>query len=149
VRDVGAALGVTSPVLLRLHRDWQERRAGREFPSRSDFDPVDLKYLLGSLSLIEVRHQPLRFRFRLHGSDNVSHVGMDLTGKDLDSFPYDQTRTLIQAHYEAVVVERRPVGRTRNGAFTDGRVWRYEILVLPLSSSGATIDMLMSALVWG
>lgn len=138
----------TSPLLLRLWDDWRQRRAGREFPRRADFDPVDLKYILGALSLIDVGYAPLRFRFRLHGSENAARVGVDLTGKDLGAFPSADTRTLIRAQYEAVIAKRAPRARAGGGTFLDGKSWRYDVLTLPLSSDGGTIDMLMSAVVW-
>lgn len=109
---------------------------------------MDLKYVLGSLSLIDVQHAPLRFRIRLHATDNARRVGVDLTGQDLDAYPFEETRKLMKAQCEAVIAERRPVGRVRDGTLADARTWSYQVLMLPLSSDGETIDMLMSGLIW-
>ena len=148
VRTLDGSYAITSSILLRLYDDWEQRRGGREFPARSDFDPVDLKYVLGSLSLIDVGYEPLRFRIRLHASDNARRVGVDLTGRDLGAHPYEETRKLMHAQCRAVVAERQPVGRIRSGALADSRMWRYQVLMLPLSSDGVMINMIMSALVW-
>ncbi len=137
-----------SPRLRRLFEDWQQWRAERAFPSRADFDPADIQYILGNVSLIDVRQRPLRFRFRLHGSDNAMRMGVDLTGKDLDEMPQGETREVVRKHFEATVVQRTPITRFREGVFSDGRVWHYEALVLPFSRDGETIDMLLSAVVW-
>lgn len=103
---------------------------------------------MGNLSLVDVLYAPLRFRFRLHGSRNVERLGIDLTGKETDAIPFERTRKLIWAHYEAVVAQRMPVVRRREMGIGEDRVWHYEVLTLPLSRDGETIDMLMSGLVW-
>ena len=62
-------LEIVSPVLQRLYQDWRNRLHGREMPARRDFDVLDLDYVLGDLNLIDVEHAPLRFRFRVHGTN--------------------------------------------------------------------------------
>lgn len=138
-----------APRLQRLLEDWERWRAGRSFPTRGDFDPGQLRYVLGNVSLIELEPEPRRFRFRLHGSDNVAHLGVDLTGKYLDELPYSETRERVRQQFNAAIETRAPVVQFRQGAFSDGRTWRYEVLVLPFSRDGETIDMLMSAVIWG
>ena len=138
---------IQAPDLQRLYQDWDRRRRGREFPARSDFDPLDLRYILGSLSLIDVLRDPPRFRIRLHATNVVDRAGMDLTGRFIDEMPEERRKTAA-AHYERVIAERAPVARLYEHRPIDERMWNCEILVLPLASDGATIDMLMSAFVW-
>jgi len=64
-------LCIECPKLRRLHQDLQDRRRGREMPSRKDFDVLDFAYILGDLNLFDVLYEPLRFRFRVHGSNAV------------------------------------------------------------------------------
>jgi hypothetical protein len=141
-------LELKTPMLQQLHRDWDARRRGRDLPARSDFDPLDLKYVVGNLSLIDVAHDPLRYRFRIHGSNVAQGMGFDLTGKSLDALPDRQYRQLVEEHFTEVVAGRRPVAKYRNRLMTDQRIWHCEVLVLPLSADGKTIDMLMSGFVW-
>src|SRR6204780_1142632 len=75
---------IESPKLRQLYDDWNSRRQGREFPSGAVFHPFELKYVLGTLSLVDVLRDPLRFRHRLHGSTMADLVGTDMTGKYLD-----------------------------------------------------------------
>ena len=77
-------LEIRTAILQRLYRDWDSRRGGREFPARADFDVLDFKYVIGQLALIDVTYDPLRFRFRLHGTGISQRVGYEMTGKELD-----------------------------------------------------------------
>jgi hypothetical protein len=51
--------------LRRLLAYWQERRGARRFPARGDVDPVEFRYALGHVSMVDVVGDPPRFRFRL------------------------------------------------------------------------------------
>jgi hypothetical protein len=136
-------LSIRTPALLRLHRDWEKRRAGREFPARRDFDVLDLQYAIGQLALLDVVHTPLRFRFRLHGTGISQRVGYDMTGKDLDDLPPPKVREAMRQHFSAVVAERTPLVEMRERQVTDDSFISSEVLVLPLARDGATIDMLL------
>ena len=140
-------LELKTPVLRQLYQDWDERRRGREMPARADFDPLDLKYCIGNLSLIDVAHEPLRYRFRLHASTVAQSIGFDLTGKDLDAMPDAEYRRIVADHYAEVLAARKPVAKYRHRQMTDQHIWSCEVLVLPLASDGKTIDMLMSGFV--
>jgi len=82
-----ADLAIVSPTLQRIHQDWQNRRNGRTLPSRASFDIVDFKYILGNLNLVEVLRDPLRFRYRVHGTNCASLLGYDMTWKFVDDYP--------------------------------------------------------------
>ncbi|HEX9464287.1 MAG TPA: PAS domain-containing protein [Alphaproteobacteria bacterium] len=139
---------VKSPSLRRLFQDWEQRRRGRAFPTRSDFDPLDLKYILGDLSLIDVLHDPQRFRMRLHATNVVDRGGIDLTGKFIEDMPDERRRSNMIRHWQQVVADRRPSVVRFNNEYSDQRRWNCEILLLPLSSDGTTVDMLMAAFAW-
>jgi hypothetical protein len=136
-------LEIRTAALQRLHRDWNARRDGRAFPARRDFDVLDLKYIIGQLSLLDVRHDPLGFRFRLHGTSIAQRVGYDMTGKDLDELPVIAVRDGARHHFATVIERRAPLVQFREHQFVDDHVLDSEVLALPLSLDGATIDMLM------
>ena len=139
---------IKTPALQRLYRAWEEKRAGRDFPARRDFDPLDLKYVLGNLSLIDVRYDPLRFRYRIHGTNIAERTGKELTGREVAAIELSEHRNLATQHFIQVIERRVPIVHYRRHALVDNRVWSYEALVMPLSSDGKTIDMLMSTLMW-
>lgn len=141
-------LTLKSPILQRLYDDWEARRRGRAMPSRADFDPLEMKYILGHLSLLDVFYNPVRFRYRVHGSEIAARFGVDLTRRYVDEAPsLDHRRTALE-HYGAVVERREPIVGYRGHQFTDARIWNCEVLVLPLSNDGSIVTQLMSGIVW-
>jgi hypothetical protein len=141
-------LEIRTPILQRLHRDWDSRRCGREFPARSDFDVLDLKYIIGQLALLDVAYNPMRFHFRLHGTGIAQRVGYEMTGKDVDELPPPVVRSLVRRHFTAVVEQRMPLVEIRERPAMDDRVLASETLASPLSRDGVTIDMLIVGLVF-
>ncbi len=136
------AMAIHTPALQRLYGDWERRRRGRTFPARSDFDVLDLKYIIGNLVLMDVLYDPLRFRFRLHGSRVGQRVGYDMTGKDVDQLPPGLS-ALARRHFTTVVETRAPRVEIRERQIADEGIVDSEVLVLPLSHDGNCIDMLM------
>ena len=136
------------PALLALYADWESRRGERAFPARADFDPLEMRYILGNLSLIEVMRDPLRFFFRVHASNIADRAGFDMTGKFLDANPDVAHRALVHDHFVATVMQRKPIFARREREFTDRMILQCEALSLPLARDGQTIDMLMTGFVW-
>jgi hypothetical protein len=134
-----------SHLLRRLFYEWKGQTKGRRYPARSDFDPVTLKYALGSLSLVEVHYKPLRFRWRVHGSTVAERLQFDLTRKFLDELPDQLYKELLRCHYEKVIDLQSPVVARRRHTFAQNRLWDYEALALPLSDDGSAVNMLWSS----
>jgi hypothetical protein len=148
-RETGATVSeIESETLRQLQTDWDARRRGRQFPARADFDPLDLKYIVGNLSLIDVHHAPVRFHYRLHATNVAQRLGYEMTGKPLEANPNLAARGLIEKHFTMVVESRLPLATRHRFVTADGRTVNHEALVLPLSRDGLIIDMLMSAVVF-
>lgn len=130
--------------LRQLYLYWDGKRAGRRFPARRDIDPLDLSFILGWLVLVDVFHEPLRFRFRLHGTMIVDTVRCDMTGKYLEEYPESDYRPFLEAVWTDTV-KRRTATHGFYEQTIDNRVRRFESLRLPLSSDGTNIDMLIVA----
>lgn len=143
---------ILSPRLQRIFHDWEEWRRDRELPSRADFSPLDLGYILGNLSLIDVAYNPLRFTYRLHASNLTQRMNKEMTHKSIDDLPAPDHARRVRKHFTEVVERRVPIVYRRSGDDAvlpkDQTLPDCEVLVLPLSSDGKLIDMLMSALVW-
>jgi hypothetical protein len=136
---------IESPTLRRFYDYYVAKRGTRAFPARADLDPLDFAYALGDITLVDVRHDPLRFSFRLDGSRHVERFGFDMTGRSLDEFPFPEMRLAIFESYRDVVEHREP-RRHHRDLESSGRWFRYEALLLPLSGDGQTIDMIVSAI---
>jgi hypothetical protein len=48
-----------------IYQDWLTRRGNRTLPDRRDIYPIDARFVLGCVSLIDVTDHPKRFRYRL------------------------------------------------------------------------------------
>ena len=141
-----ADLKIVSSTLQRVHLDWQNRRNGKTLPARSSFDVLDLKYIVGSLNLLDVLRDPLRFRYRVHATNCVLLLGYDMTRKFVDDYPDPVYRERVRRNLAGVVESRQPRCDLGTREIVDGRTIRFEALILPLAADGETVDMLMVAL---
>ena len=145
----GAESRIVDPEIRRFVDYWEEKRGGAGYPARAALDPLDFKYVLGDVVLIEVRGpdaedaQRWRFRYRLIGSNVVARDGYDLTGKTLDELPEPEYRECIRTTWTAVCETGRPAHFVRRLTL-DRRLRCYEVVVLPLAGNGTDIDMLIS-----
>lgn len=134
------------PVLRQLHAYWDAKRAGRPYPGREDIDPLELKFILGCLLLIDVEHAPaLRFRYRLFGSEIAHQQGIDMTGKYIDEHPWPEFAARLHEVYGNVVASGRPSLIRRHQVLGD-RFFDHQSLVLPLGR--AAVDMILVGVVF-
>lgn len=131
--------------LRRLLDYWQAKRAklGR-LPGRADIDPLEMRFALGHLILADVEPgPPPRFRHRLVGTQVVERAGYDATGLYIDEMSDADLAVRILPSYEQVVATRAPVSAYIKG-IVGGRPTDLELLRLPLSATGAEIDMVLT-----
>jgi hypothetical protein len=131
-----------SPLLQRLRLDWERWRNGRPFPSRQDLDPLELRYILGNLSLIDVLYDPVRFRYRLHATSSVERLSEDLTGKLIEAIPGRPGRAAVLENLCCALESRAPFWICHERMTANRARGRIEVLVLPFSSGGRVVDLL-------
>ena len=129
------------PRFRQLYDHWHALRGRRAMPAREDIDPLAMKELLGWLLLIDVERAPLRFRFRLVGTEIVAVRGRDLTGRYLDEAVGADD---IILRLNTRVATDPSIGfhcalDTMHDA-TAGWIYR---LSLPLSRNGRDVDMIL------
>lgn len=134
--------------LRRLFAYWQNRRAGRMFPGKSDFDPIDFSYVLGYVTLVDVEYTPRRYLFRLDGSILVELSGMNYTGRYLDELAMEEYTAFIKETYDRVVDGGQPYRYQKAGLF-DQQHFSEETLILPYGDHPPVVDMLMVAVIPG
>ncbi len=139
-----AEAGIRDPRLQRLYAYWRERHVGTRPPSRADLDPLDFRYAVGFVTLVDVEHDPLRFRFRLVASPVTQHLGYELTGKYLDEVPEPAMRGYLEESYRRVVAERCAL-HERGERVLDRRIWRHESMLLPCCDATGSVNMIISA----
>lgn len=133
------------PVLRRMVSLWNEKRAGRPLPGRADFDPIDMKFALGDINLYDVEENPRRFLCRVDGTRQVELFGIDCTGRYLDECLSADYYPLNYQSFSTVIDEQRPLYNRRSVVYADRNIG-YEVVILPLSTTGARVDKLMVAL---
>jgi hypothetical protein len=137
---------IQDPRLRRFFSYWSERRKGQSLPARRDIDPLDFAYLIGHIVLLDVLREPLRFRFRVHGTQLATQFGYDMTGKMAEDVPRPADRAVLierctriaEAGEPLLVARRHPLGK---------RQVDYEALWLPLADDGRLVTMLLGAAV--
>ena len=144
--NIDPDLDFDEPSLSELLTYWNEKRGRRLMPSRADIDPLDLPTHLGHLCLLDVEHDPLRLRYRLIGATITETMGRDMTGRYFHEIYEDEIlRDSLAAH--AWIVEHRAPLRIFGHALVSGKSqYQYEILNLPLSDDGETINMVFGEL---
>jgi hypothetical protein len=137
---------VQRPRLQRLLQYWEQKRGDRRMPARADLDPLEFRWMLGDVSLVEVHRDGdrLRYRFRLMGTRAVERLGYDITGKWLEDLPRPDYRALLVEVFGFMVARAAPHVERPN-MLIDDQVHHYEILRLPLGRDGYRVDMLMMA----
>lgn len=133
------------PRLSGLIGYWAGKRQGRRFPARADFDPLELKPLLGFLLMVDVLRGPeddLRFRYRLFGSEFVFYHGADMTGRYLDEIANAGFRNELLDYYCSVVNQGEV--RTLSYDYLVGdRRHRFQAVLLPLSADGQAVNIVL------
>jgi hypothetical protein len=142
-------LAIADEGIRRFYRYWLGKRGDRRYPPRAALDPLDFTAVLGDVVLIDARRSepgsrwPWSFRYRLVGTNVVARDGYDLTRKTLEDLPEPEYRERIRATWTDVCETGIAAHHVRE-LWLDGRLRRYEVIVLPLAGNGEDIDMLVS-----
>jgi hypothetical protein len=137
---------IRSEVLCQLVAYWRRIRGARRMPARRDFDPLEARFAIGYVSLVEVHRDPLRFYFRLDGTRQVELFGIDCTRRYLDEAVPPEDAAMVAASYGEVVRHGEPRYHRRQITFRR-RLIDYEVVILPFSSDGERVDLLMVGIV--
>jgi hypothetical protein len=135
----------------QLYEHWLGLRPGPGIlPGRQHFDPVALPVsLLPLLWLADIERAPLRFRYRLLGTEHVRVFGRDYTGQWIDEAHPDFVGSAAYSQFIAAA-ERGEVGyRCGNTLILLPKDYRsMERLILPLARDGREVDMLLAISVY-
>jgi len=145
--DNGA--GFDEPRLGALTQFWLEKRGNRWLPSRSDFDPLELREFLGDLYLVDALEWPKRLRFRLVGTNICKFTGRDVTNRYFDEIYRGAVlRDAMRAQGRAIETAG-PARFTGAARLAEKVLIDCEAAVLPLSHDQVRVDMLLCMMVFG
>lgn len=133
------------PVLQQLYAYWDEKRAGRPYPAREDIDVLDLRFIIGSLLLVNIEFEPLRFRYRLFGTDVAQRQGFDMTGKYLEQHPWPELAAMARQAYVEIMDSHQPALIQRHGLIGEQYV-DHQSLILPLGHD--RVEMILIGVVF-
>lgn len=136
----------------QLHEHWLGLHpAGGGLPGRQHFDPMAVPNLLPFIWLADVQHNPLRFRYRLMGTEYLNVFGRDYTGWWIDELNPGFIGST--AHKQFVAAAERGTVGYRRGHTEPAPIlpkdYRWiERVVLPLARDGKAVDMLLALTVF-
>lgn len=127
-----------------LYQWWDNARGSKEFPSRSDFNPLKFQKILPTIMLMDVDEDPLTFHMRLVGTEVCTIMDQDPTGKPITFLRggdalHDRFTQLIEKRKPYFALDVPLIWANKDHRF-------YNVLMLPLSSDGEKIDKLLTHL---
>jgi hypothetical protein len=138
------------PRLRRLYDYWRSAhpRSGG-LPGRQHLDPCDLAPLLRWIWMMDVHRDPLRFRYRLLGTEQVNAMGRDFTGRWLDE-AHDQFLSSVSHAQYLESVERGEIGYLKGSPpyHVTKDFMQVERLLVPLARNGRDVDILLAITIY-
>lgn len=136
-------LGIKSGLQQELLDYWDSRCVYSAMPARADIDPIDIPHLLPHIGLIDVLGGGIRFRYRLVGTHLAEVFGTDFTGTYLDQAVDRVDINHLLGLYKRCAQGPRIVYSESEFSYRDRSHLWVSRLLLPLSSDGMRVNMLM------
>jgi hypothetical protein len=118
--------------------------AGR-LPGRQHIRPEDIPGFLSRMWMLDVHRDPLRFRYRLCGTELVRSLGREVTGRWLDEVhPQVLENAVSRDRFRFMVETGRPTWRKGAPLWTrlaDHRT--IETCIVPLAADGRHVDKML------
>ncbi len=133
-----------SPITRAGYAYWLGKKGDRRFPARADFDPlIEQPRLARNMVLLEVRAEPLDFRYRLIGHAIRDNMVDDWTGRWLSEIPMQRAPNPIWQHHLWVLEHKAPRFYRPPNLGPNKTSRTIESAQLPLGPDDDTIDMMM------
>jgi len=134
------------PLVQTFYDYWLAAAPPGRLPGRQHVRPEDLAPLLSRLWLLDVYRDPLRFRYRLAGTDIVRSVGRELTNGWLDEVqPETLQNPMLRDRYRYIVETGRPTWRRGPSFWVRNPLHRIiENCLVPLAADGQNVDMVFA-----
>ena len=136
---------LSDPGLVCFYDYWESLCGSRQMPSRKDINPVQVpRGYLPNIMLIDVLHDPQRYRYRLVGSNIVTATGENRTGRFFAEVRFFQDHPGVLPQYETIVRTRQPLYSLEPFTnFNTQSAYEVDRLILPLSNDGQRVDTLL------
>jgi hypothetical protein len=135
---------ITDPVQRALYAYWRDKAGAQSMPARADLDPLDMpKPALKDIGLITVVDGGRDFSYRLVGTNNVSRMGLDITGRLASEVYQGEYRDFLMAIYREVVAKQSCILSIGQFSISGRSNLSTTRLLMPLSSDGRSVDMII------
>src|SRR5690348_9177118 len=129
-----------------LYQYWNARRGIRPMPARADIDPSEMRQWLPGIMLVDVSADGRQFTYRLVGTRIVDLLGVNPTGRPVETaWPEEEVPMMLEGYHE-VVETRAPLFCQQVHAWLDDQQPSAWAMRLPLSSNGSDVDMILAYL---
>jgi hypothetical protein len=141
--EIRGRIGACHTTVQAMYDYWLAKRGSRTMPGRADIEPAEIKRLLPMMVLVDVTTDARRFVYRLVGTQEVAERGADPTGKSVAEAFFGGSLEETLSCYDYVVRNRAPFCYRDPYAASDGQIQNDDIIYLPLSEDGASVNMVL------
>jgi hypothetical protein len=135
-----------SPKVRQFYEYWVKVAPPGRLPGRQHIAPEDIVPLLPKLWMLDVFRDPLRFRYRLVGTDITRSVQRELTGMWLhEAQPESLNNVNLRSRYRFIAETGQPTWRRGPTMWNRDPTHRVvENCLVPLASDGETVDKVIA-----
>lgn len=134
------------PLIRQFYEYWRSVAPEGQLPGRQHIHPEQIPGFLSRLSLFDVYRDPLRFRYRLCGTELVRSLGREVTGMWLDeAHPQAVAKPESRERFRFIVETGQPTWRKGTPLWSrhpDHRT--IETCIVPLAGDGRTVDKILA-----
>jgi hypothetical protein len=134
------------PLVRRFYEYWRSIAPQDQLPGRQHLVPEDIAPLLSRLWMLDVFRDPLRFRYRLVGTDITRSVRRELTGLWLDEAQPESVQNVDLRDRYRFILETGQATWRRGRTLWDRDPTHHvvENCLAPLATDGVTIDKIIA-----
>lgn len=121
------------PANRQYYSYWDEKRAGAAAPERSDFEPGDVRHLLGDI-FVAACNAAAGYPLRVAGTRMSALLGRDLKGRSFTSLFRAAERREVEEILDIVAEEAEPTVAGLVTRTPDGAPFHLELLLLPFNA---------------
>ena len=134
------------PLVRRFYEYWVSVAPPGRLPGRQHIMPEDIVPLLSRLWMLDVFRDPLRFRYRLVGTDITRSVQRELTGTWLDEAQPESVRNPnLRDRYRFILETRQATWRRGRTLWDRDPTHKVvENCLAPLATDGVTVDKIIA-----
>jgi len=135
-----------NPAICQFYEYWLSLAPPGGLPGRQHIVPTDIVPLLSRLWMLDVFRDPLRFRYRLVGTDITRSLQRELTGLWLDEAQPETIRNpTLRDRYRYMVETGKPTWRRGQTLWSRDPTHRLiENCLAPLAQDGKTVDKIIA-----